>query len=512
MATDSGQQVIAGRYELTTPISSGGMGYVWRAYDTVLDRDVAVKLIRPDLARDDDTRDELVSRFRREARVTAKIEHSGVPAVHDAEFDSDIDRLYLVMQLVRGMSLSDVFTRQYTRTVAWCASVAAQVCAALSYAHAVPVVHRDLKPSNILIGADGAVTVIDFGVAAVLRNDVTHLTSTGDIVGSKPYMSPEQIHNSVVSPRTDLYGLGCLLHEMLSGHPPFAAADDAGLMYQHLEQPPTPLRQLRGDVPHELEQLVLELLAKRPDDRPASARDTYDRLVPFLPPAEPGSVDVTTHDPTRPYRTPLPPRPHSGDDSQPPPESSGTPAAPLTQEEIDAAYDNAVELIERDRPARAAEQLADIIDRVSDETQARQLRDVHAAARYLDGDYRQALPEFDRLAATHRRASGPDSEEALECRRQAAYCRIELGDLSEALAELRSVLVGYRGRDDERDPDVLDMRRTIARLQITLGSTDQAADGLPELYRDVAAELGADDPLAREVRDMLTRLGAEPAR
>src|SRR5699024_11152370 len=132
-----------------------------------------------------------------------------------------------------------------TDTVMWCVSVSTQVCAALSHAHAVHMVHRDLKSSNVLISADGTVTIIDFGVAAVLRNDVTQLTNTGDIVGSKPYMSPEQIHNSVVSARTDLYALGCLLHEMLSGRPPFTAVDDAGLVYQHLEQPPTPLRQLR---------------------------------------------------------------------------------------------------------------------------------------------------------------------------------------------------------------------------------------------------------------------------
>lgn len=200
VASESGQQVIGGRYELTSPISTGGMGQVWRGYDTVLDRDIAVKLIRPDLTRDENTRAQLISRFRREARVTAKIEYSGVPAVYDAAFDTSADRLYLVMQPVHGVSLSDMLAERGAQDVEWAASVAAQGCAALSYAHAVPIVHRDLKPSNILISTDGVIKVVDFGVAAVLGTDVTQLTDTGDIVGSKPYMSPEQIRNTVISP------------------------------------------------------------------------------------------------------------------------------------------------------------------------------------------------------------------------------------------------------------------------------------------------------------------------
>src|SRR5699024_9935466 len=303
-----------------------------------------------DLVRDDDTQAQLVSRFRREARVTAKIEHGGAPAVYDAAFDTQVDRLYLVMQLVHGMSLSDAMAQHGLRPTAWAASVAAQASTALSYAHAVPVLHRDLKPSNVLIDTAGSVKIIDFGVAAVLRNDVKQVTATGDIVGSKPYMSPEQIQNTLVSPRADLYALGCLLHEMLSGHQPFTAADDVGLVYQHLETPPTPLRQLRADVPEPLEQLVLALLEKRPDDRPATAGDVHDQLVPFLPDTAPGTSRTSAYDPTRPYRNPLPPHrstepPQQSGTSQQIP--SGSPA--LSQAEIDATYDHALNLVDQNR-------------------------------------------------------------------------------------------------------------------------------------------------------------------
>src|SRR4030081_2536188 len=137
------------------------MGQVWRGYATILDRDIAVKLIRPGIAETGDDRDELIARFRREARVTAKIEHSSVPAVYDAAFDEGADRLFLVMQLVHGVSLADVLAERGALPVPWAASIAAQICAVLSYAHAVPVVHRDLKPGNIMISRDGGVKVLD---------------------------------------------------------------------------------------------------------------------------------------------------------------------------------------------------------------------------------------------------------------------------------------------------------------------------------------------------------------
>ncbi|MEX5635481.1 serine/threonine-protein kinase [Parafrankia sp. FMc2] len=298
--------VIAGRYELTMPISRGGMGEVWHGYDTVLDRDIAVKLIRTDII-ESVGRAGFVSRFRREARVTAKIEHPGVPTVYDAAFDETSDLFYLAMQLVHGVSLADI-RNEHDGPIPldWVVCIAAQICAVLSHAHAIPVIHRDLKPQNVMVDRVGTVKVLDFGIATVLGTDVTRLTTTGQMLGTRPYMSPEQIRSTPVSPRSDLYSLGCLLHELLTGQRVFHATNEVSLIYQHLHTPPTPVRALRPDVPAGLESLILDLLAKEAVDRPADAWAVHDRLAPFLPAAEPGGPDYAgipgaLPDPTRPY-------------------------------------------------------------------------------------------------------------------------------------------------------------------------------------------------------------------
>lgn len=188
-------------------------------------------------------------------------------------------------------------------------------------------------------------------------------------------------------------------------------------------------------------------------------------------------------------------------------EAAGGPP-PLAQADIDAVYDHAAELAEAGRGTQAAEALAEILPRVADADQARELRGVRGAALFLAGDFRRALPEFDGLATAYARLSGAQDERALECRRQAAYCRMELGDLTEALAEMRGVLLGYRDRGQERDPEILELRRTIARLQIATGRSGQAADALPALYSDIREVLGPNDPLAAEVGEMLERFGS----
>ena len=199
------EQQIAGRYELLEPISSGGMGHVWRGYDAVLDRPVAVKLIRRESVTSPALAVEFEKRFQREARVTARIQHPGVPQVFDAVLDQSFHHLYLVMELVDGVTLTK-YLRPIPGEVApslpigWAAAVAAQVATVLSWAHDVPVVHRDLKPSNIIVARDGTVKVLDFGIAAMLRTDVTKLTATGSLLGTYQYMSPEQIRKGQITP------------------------------------------------------------------------------------------------------------------------------------------------------------------------------------------------------------------------------------------------------------------------------------------------------------------------
>ncbi|WP_240958333.1 serine/threonine-protein kinase [Streptomyces chilikensis] len=210
------EKPIAGRYELLDQLGDGGMGDVWRGYDAVLDRPVAVKRIRPQaVTATPRMAEELERRFRREARITARIQHPGVPQVYDAVLDSTYEHLFLVMELVEGIPLTRYVHPERPLPVSWAVAVAAQVATVLSYAHDVPVVHRDLKPSNILVAQDGTVKVLDFGVAAILQTDVTRLTASGRHVGTHQYMSPEQVRCTRLIPRTDLYALGCVLHELL---------------------------------------------------------------------------------------------------------------------------------------------------------------------------------------------------------------------------------------------------------------------------------------------------------
>lgn len=508
-------RTVAGRYELTMPLSRGGMGEVWRGYDTVLDRDVAVKLIRPGIVDTDEQREELIGRFRREARVTARVEHPGVPAVFDAAFDAETDRLSLVMQLVHGVSLADVLAERGALPVEWAVSIAAQICAVLSYAHAVPIVHRDLKPGNVMIADDGGVKVLDFGVATVLRSGVTRLTSTGSIVGTKPYMSPEQIQNAPITPRSDLYALGCLLHELLCGTRVFTAEDEVALMFQHVDGTPEPLRKLVPDVPAPLERLVLDLLAKHSADRPESAASVYRRLIPFLPVVDQTGVDDEPPpggipDPTRPYRRPIAPRPRPSTASGAMEPGSYAPAP--DREGIERAPDAAAALVDEERFTQAINLLTELIQPAvarfgADAGPVLDLRASYAAALYLGGAFRQAAPQFDALAASFERLVGPNAEETLEYRRQAIECRVALGETVDVLPEVESVLRGYLrlGHDDIRD--VLDLRLTIVRLRLGVGQRDEAKTELRDLYRDARRSLGTNDELTDVIREMAARLG-----
>ncbi|SFC82408.1 serine/threonine-protein kinase [Streptomyces aidingensis] len=516
---------IANRYELSAPLDGGGMGVVWEGYDTVLDRPVAVKRIRAEKARTPGQRAELAQRFKREARVTARIEHPGVPAVYDAAIDRDpadenaLDELYLVMQLVRGRSLGDILAEHgEPLPLAWAVSIAAQICSVLSFAHAVPVVHRDLKPGNVMIDDTGHVKVLDFGVAAVLGTDVTQITDTGQMVGTRDYMSPEQFHGVGVSPRSDLYALGCLLHEMLSGGKVFDGTSDPAL--QHVHEEPVPLRVLNPGVPPELEDLVLDLLAKAPEDRPASAEEVHRRLSPYLPgpgqAAEPVAPAVTgVPNPTRPYRRPLAPRQQPvrpAASALPGPEPSTPPEQPpaVAMAELKEAEEHAFALIDEERFSQAVGVLEEVIAASPvgpDHPRMLEIRETHAAALVLGRDYRRGLVAFQALIASWSRIDGPESERAVEYRQQAAVCLAALGETEDALAEYRALLslAEQRGRTPGGG-SVGELRRRIGDLLLAAHRIREAAHVFRALLAELTADHGPEHPEAREIRDLLTRI------
>ncbi|MFE1951979.1 protein kinase [Streptomyces sp. NPDC059524] len=498
------------------------MGDVWRAYDTVLDRPVAVKRIRPQAITSPALAEEFAKRFQREARITARIQHPGVPQVYDAVLDEDShERLFLVMELVDGVTLTSYIAPQRPLPVSWAAAVAAQVATVLSYAHDVPVIHRDLKPSNILVARDGTVKVLDFGIAAILRTDVTKLTATGSPIGTYQYMSPEQVRGGRITPQADLYALGCVLHELLGGQLLFEAESEYLLMFQHVNAAPTPLRQLRADVPAALEELVLDLLRKAPESRPADTQEVYARLLPFLPPPghapEPGeAVPAGAPDPTALFRRPYAPRARTAQSGGPAIGSGAdAPAPPLVppvlaevNAGIEEAYEHSEALLEEERFAQAAEVLAEAIEPAarafgSESRKVLGLRRNRAAVQLLGGDYRAALPEFETLADAYARISGPTSEPARACRAQAARCRAELGQVTDALAELQGVLNVVRNVDSDVSEEAVELRHNIGMLLLAQARTVEAREVLEPLYQDLCMVFGPEDETAVETAEAL---------
>ncbi|MEV5146501.1 serine/threonine-protein kinase [Streptomyces sp. NPDC052727] len=512
---------IAGRYELLEQFGHGGMGDLWRGYDAVLDRPVAVKLIRPQAVTSPHAAQEFEKRFRREARITARIQHPGVPQVYDAVLDESYEQLFLVMELVDGVPLTAYVHPDRPLPVSWAVAVAAQVATVLSYAHDVPVVHRDLKPGNVLVARDGTVKVLDFGIAAMLRTDVTKLTATGSPLGTHQYMAPEQVRGGRVTPRTDLYALGCVLHELLCGRPLFGGDSEWQLMTQHINAAPTPLRQLRADVPAALEELVLHLLRKAPEARPADVQEVYERLRPFLPapgeespPEEAGPAGAP--DPTGIFRRPYAPRSRAGAGSVRPGAAAAPDAPPVVpaaerealREHIREVHEHYLALMEEERYAQAAEVVDELIGPAaralgSDNKAVLRLRTWRAVSRQLAGDHRAALPEFEQLADAFARVSGASSEDALNSRAQAARCRGELGQVTEALAGLNDVLDVVRAVDGDVSENAVELRRDIGMLLLAQGRTADAFDVLDPLHADLCLVFGPDDELTAEVAETL---------
>ncbi|RZQ60023.1 serine/threonine-protein kinase [Amycolatopsis suaedae] len=270
--------LIADRYELDElPLGQGGMGAVHRGHDRHLDRRVAVKFLRLPGGPDD----ELERRFTREARILARLEHPGAPVLYD--FGRTDHRLFQVIQFIDGVTIADLVGEYGPLPVPWAASVAAQACAVLSAAHALDICHRDLKPTNLMLCPDGSVKVLDFGLALLREADVAQFTRAGQLLGTPAYMAPEQIQRGAAGPRSDLYALGCVLHEMLTGRQLFAGPTAYAVFDQQVNRPPDPV----PGVPDGLAALLERVLAKDPAARPASATELFDALQPFavdLPP------------------------------------------------------------------------------------------------------------------------------------------------------------------------------------------------------------------------------------
>ncbi|MFL6110225.1 MAG: protein kinase domain-containing protein [Catenulispora sp.] len=269
--------MLDGRYRLQELLGRGGMGQVWRAFDERIGREVAVKIVTAANLTDD-----ALARFDREARIAGKVSGPSIVTVHDYGHDAFRGETvpYLVMELVVGRTLSERVRTDGPPPPAVVLDWGRQICEALAVAHAAAVIHRDIKPGNVMVTQSGAVKVLDFGIARFIEQQQTQtdLTAAGTVMGSAQYMSPEQAQGRQLDARSDLYSLGCLLFFALTGRAPFEADSPMGLAYQHVNKTPEPPSRHRLGIPPAVDALVLDLLAKEPDDRPRDARAVGERI------------------------------------------------------------------------------------------------------------------------------------------------------------------------------------------------------------------------------------------
>jgi hypothetical protein len=265
---------LAGRYVLQDQIAAGGMGTVWRARDEVLGRFVAVKVLHDRLAKDPDT----LERFRLEAVAAARLSHPAVVRVFDTGIDDGV--CFIVMELFEGRTLEDMLAREGALDPARAVRIVRHVLDALAHAHREGVVHRDVKPGNILVD-DSLVKVMDFGIAKAAFAD--DLSTTGNLLGTVSYLAPEQVEGGPADARTDLYSVGVVLYEALTGRPPFRGDSHVATAAMRLSTDPVPPRALRAGIPREIDEAVMRALRRHPDDRFQSAeemRSALDRIVP----------------------------------------------------------------------------------------------------------------------------------------------------------------------------------------------------------------------------------------
>ena len=268
------ERVLAGRYRLLKVIGQGGMAVVHLGHDELLDRDVAVKVLRPGFAEDP----EFVDRFRREARHAASLHHPNIVTIYDTGMDPEVGSDYIVMQLVDGADLQEIIEQSGPLAVGFAVRMGIETARALSFAHEHGIIHRDIKPANILIDGDGGVRVADFGIARAATDTGA---TTGGMIGSAQYASPEQVMGDEVGPRSDLYSLGVVLYEALTGVRPFDGPSPAAVALERLRVKPLPISSIDQAISRSLEQIVMRLLERRPELRPASAGEVAAELDGF---------------------------------------------------------------------------------------------------------------------------------------------------------------------------------------------------------------------------------------
>jgi len=517
-AKESGEKrMLAGRYRVDGSLGRGGMSEVFHGYDERLDRRVAIKLLRPpspsfptapnspEAAEIIDGLERDRKRFLREIRTTAQLEHPGTPAVYDTGFETGPagTQLWVVMQLLRGSTLEAVLDQlDYAAsppTVAWAAAVVAQIAAVLADVHRVDIVHRDIKPANVMIVDGGLVKVLDFGIA-ILRGAgaLPRLTQVDKTVGTPAYMSPEQCLGQAVTSASDIYSLGCLLHEVLIGDAPFRETPDMPLRAHHLQSPAPSVTLKRSEIPASVDKLLASMMGKDPKTRP-SAEAVYAALVPLIPEAGESKADER-RDPTRPFRRPLlaPPQRRT---------AAGRRGA-LTDAEAEQLKVNVQVLLDNDRPSEAIRLLEDAIERAHhDPVLALRLSHFLSAALFYAGEYTRAASLFAAVGRDYRRHLPPTDEYVLDCAYHAGHAYAATGNAAMSLPQLRFYVqnADASGSNDDADK-MLESRFVIAQMLAAIGHPDEALNELQAIRPLLAAAFGADSTHVHNLDKQVHRL------
>ena len=267
-------QKINDRYEIIKTIGEGGMANVYLAKDTILDRNVAIKVLRGDLATDQ----KFVSRFQREALSASSLSHPNIVEIYDV--GEDDGNYYIVMEYIDGKNLKQLLKKRGNLTVSEVVDIMLQITSAMSVAHDSLIIHRDLKPQNILIKEDGEIKITDFGIAMALN--ATHLTQTNSAMGSVHYFPPEQASGKGATLKSDVYSLGIMMFELLTGELPFKGDNAVEIALKHLKEPITPIRTINPDIPQSIENIITTATAKNSKNRYNNAREMHDDLLTCL--------------------------------------------------------------------------------------------------------------------------------------------------------------------------------------------------------------------------------------
>ncbi|WP_245545763.1 serine/threonine-protein kinase [Nocardia higoensis] len=478
-------QVVGGRYDLIRQVGAGGMGEVHEGFDRNLKRRIAVKFTHASL----DSDPEWTKRFLREAELMAAVNHPGTPAIYDAGItDTDPIRPYLVMEFVDGVSFEDLLARRGPLPIGIVAALGAQIAAVLAATHRHRIYHRDLKPSNLMLCGNGTVKVLDFGLAIALDVDRSRYTATGQTIGTPAFMAPEQIESRDVTPQTDLYALGLILHELLTGERVVTGTNAFTVWSKQVSDPAPDIRAGRPDIPADMAGLIMCMLEKKPESRPAGAAAVHAVLMRHATDVAELIDDV--HSPARMYALAV-----------------GAPARSRMAETVLAPGRAAETVLAETRSAGDADAAAGGVVPSDDHSRG----DLHRAvekARHLadESRYHPAVRHLHRAVHAAVPLLGARDADVVDARIQLAGLRFESQGYEEAGELYRALIDDLTAERGPYDDQVMFCQRRLAECVLHLGHTGEAVDRFQRLKAQLEARFGPADRRVAEVKGILADL------